>query len=290
METEVKKLGVGFTCTNDGILAARDAGSESIGDWVMLTSIPENFYKLTNDKIYDIHQHWAFDNNPYVDRSVTAEQHAQSGISFEGVPVFDTPIGKLIDFKPCWFKSFREHPVMLSLHDNFMAYLGSDQLGFLRHPRLYKFEDSEMIPNRLIIHAEGAKNKRVPRIMNDDVIQYILDKYKNYDIIQVGGSSDKVIEGTVNNLGMDYWEVVELIASCSIFIGIDSGPFHIAQAYPRINRKLIVTTDQLEKKDWMPDGWILDQQHDPSLWYDWDTMFYNELDRDVGLTTSYLKI
>ena len=40
----------------------------------------------------------------------------------------------------------------------------------------------------------------------------------------------------------------------------------------------------------MPDGWILDQQHDPSLWYDWDTMFYNELDRDVGLTTSYLKI
>ena len=52
-----------------------------------------------------------FDNNPYVDRSVTAEQHAQSGLSFEGVPVFDTPIGKLIDFKPCWFKSFREHPV-----------------------------------------------------------------------------------------------------------------------------------------------------------------------------------
>ena len=147
-----------------------------------------------------------------------------------------------------------------------------------------------MIPNRLIIHVEGAKNKSLPRIMNDNVVQYILDKYKNYDIIQIGGSSDKVIEGTVNNLGMDYWEVVELIASCSIFIGIDSGPFHIAQAYPRINRKLIVTTDQLEKKDWRPDGWILDQRYDISLWYDWDTMFYNELNRDVGLTTSYLKI
>lgn len=281
METEVKKLGVGFTCTNDGIIAARNAGTESIGDWIMLTSIPENFYKLTNNKIYDINHHWAFDHNPYVDRSVTAEQFKQSD---------DLPIGKLIDFKPCWFKSFRENPVMLSLHDNFMAYLGSDQLCSLRHPRLYKFEDSEMIPNRLIIHVEGAKNKSLPRIMNDNVVQYILDKYKNYDIIQIGGSSDKVIEGTVNNLGMDYWEVVELIASCSIFIGIDSGPFHIAQAYPRINRKLIVTTDQLEKKDWRPDGWILDQRYDISLWYDWDTMFYNELNRDVGLTTSYLKI
>ena len=88
---------------------------------------------------------------------------------------------------------------------------------------------------------------------------------------------------------MDLWEVVELTSKAAIFIGVDSGPYHIAQAYPRINRKLIITEEQF-KTDWPRDSYILDPKRDVTYWYDWDTMFFNEFGIDVGITTSYLKI
>ena len=80
-----------------------------------------------------------------------------------------------------------------------------------------------------------------------------------------------------------------MTSKAAIFIGIDSGPYHIAQAFPRINRKLIITEGQF-KTDWPRDSYILDPKRDVTYWYDWDTMFFNEFGIDVGITTSYLKI
>ena len=60
---EIEQLKVGFTCTNDGVLKGG-----AIGDWVYASSLPENYFKLTNHKIIDVDKSWVFDHNPYVDR------------------------------------------------------------------------------------------------------------------------------------------------------------------------------------------------------------------------------
>ncbi len=255
---------VGFICTNEGV------SNGTIGDWVYASSLPENFYKITGQKIIDLNKTWVFDYNPYVDR--------------ESKP------NKVIDIKPAWFQYKRNVPVMYSFADSLMGFLRTTELPYCRHPRFYRYEDEDIIPNRLILHITGgSKSKNPQRIMSDEVIQFVLDKYKMYDIIQIGGNSDKKIEGVIDERGIDLWDVVKLMSSAAIFVGVDSGPYHIAQAYPRINRKLIVTKDQF-KSDWPADFYILNPKQDVSYWYDWDTMFYNEFDRDVGLTTSYLKI
>jgi len=267
---EDRKLKIGFTCTNDGVLAAKKSGSNSIGDWVCLTSFPENFYKLTGDRIIDVDKTWVFDSNPYVNREDTAEQ--------------------IIDTKPAWFRYGRNSPVMMSFADSLMSLLGTDKLPWLRHPKFYRYEDEEIIPTRIIFHPEGAQNKSTPRVLKYSTIQYILEKYKKFDICHVGGKDDASIGHGVHDCrGMDLWEVVELTSKAAIFIGVDSGPYHIAQAYPRINRKLIITEDQF-KTDWPRDSYILDPKRDVTYWYDWDTMFFNEFGIDVGITTSYLKI
>ena len=45
---EIEQLKVGFTCTNDGVLKGG-----AIGDWVYASSLPENYYKITGQKIID---------------------------------------------------------------------------------------------------------------------------------------------------------------------------------------------------------------------------------------------
>jgi len=259
---EIEKLG--FTCTNDGIKKG-----PAIGDWVYLSSLPENYYKLTGNKIIDVDKTWVFDYNPYVIRDVLPD--------------------KIVDIKPAWFHYNRNLPIMYSFADSIMAMLGTEELPHCRHPRFYRYEDEELISNRLILHVEGNRDKSTPRIMDDGVIEFVLNKYKMYDIIQVGGKKDKKVEGADDQRGIDLWDVVKLMSSSAIFIGIDSGPYHIAQAFPRINRKLIITKEQFES-DWPADFYILNPEKDVSYWYDWDTMFFNEFDRDAGLTTSYLKI
>ena len=88
---------------------------------------------------------------------------------------------------------------------------------------------------------------------------------------------------------MDYWETVKIISQCAMFIGVDSGPLHIAQAYPKINRKMIVTKAQFES-DWPEHYWPMNPNDNYSFWYDWDINYFNEFDRDVGVTTSYKDI
>lgn len=262
-----------FTCTDGNAYLDTFENGGALGDWIYASSLPENFYKLTGQKIIEFNRTWVFDHNPYVDR--------------------DTPldsVDKIIDIKPAWYRSNRDVPIMYSFADNLMALLETDKLPYCRHPRFYRYENEDIIPNRLIIHVQGRFfDKPTPRIISDEVIQHILDKYKIYDIIQIGGMSDKKIEGAIDKRGLDPWDVVKLMSSAAIFIGVDSGPYHIAQAYPRINRKLIITKDQF-KSDWPANSWILDPKNRFSYWYDWDTMFFNEFDRDAGLTTSYLKI
>jgi hypothetical protein len=142
---------------------------------------------------------------------------------------------------------------------------------------LYRFEDVPMIPNRITVHttAKGEGGK-----MEDHVIAAIAERYKNFDIIQIGGKRDKKTPFE-NKLGLDFWKTAEIIASSSIYIGVNSGMMHVASCYPRINRKIIIN-----KKDihwWKP-------MCNDEVWIDHNCQYYNQFANDVGVTYSYKKI
>ncbi len=44
-----------------------------IGDQLQFTSIPENYYKNTGEKLVDLKRFWGFDGNPYVERDVAVD-------------------------------------------------------------------------------------------------------------------------------------------------------------------------------------------------------------------------
>jgi hypothetical protein len=256
---------IGFDCSHNGVVKYN-----AMGDWLLASSFPENVFKLRNEKVIDVYKSWVFDYNPYVVRDVKAE--------------------RIIDIMPAWVEYARNSPVIYSFSDSLLTmFLDYKGQPLLRHPRLYRYEDLEMIPDRIVLHIEGGRNKPTPRFMDEQVINFILDKYKNYDIIQVGGKNDRIIEGTKNCLGADIWESVKIISQCAMFIGVDSGPLHIAQAYPRINRKMIVTKAQFDR-DWPEHYWPMNPKDHFSFWYDWDINYFNEFDRDIGITTSYNSI
>ena len=58
----VKNSRIGFTGFNGGI-----------GDQIMVSSFPENFYRNYNKKLIDINNLWVFDHNPYVDRNINPD-------------------------------------------------------------------------------------------------------------------------------------------------------------------------------------------------------------------------
>jgi hypothetical protein len=170
------------------------------------------------------------------------------------------------------FKSHAER-FFIAFNDKFNTNYQNPQL---RHPRLYINENEEVLPNRVIVHTTG-KSETAP--INDDVIKAINNNYKNYEIIQIGGISDKQTPFKLA-LGLNYTDTAKLIATSSIFIGINSGMMNIANCYPRVNKKILVPRD-LDK--------FLPMSKD-NCWLDHGVTYFNYTDNDYGATFSYLKI
>jgi hypothetical protein len=229
-----------------------------IGDKIQFAALPQIFFENTGEKVVDISCSWVYDYNPYVIRgnNLTCK--------------------KILNL---WEISHRYTPNnYLSSSERF--FLNSEFDFFkinLRHPRLYKFEDEKIIPNRIVIHTQG---KSEGGSINDDVLDYIQKKYSNFEIIQVGGQSDKKTN-FISYLGLSIWDTIKLIASASIFIGINSGMMNIANCYPRINKKIILNRNDLE---------TLFPLNTNTGWLDYNIQYFNQSTNDIGITNSYYKI
>jgi hypothetical protein len=233
-----------------------------VGDKIQFTHIPENIFKFTGEKVYDISRSWVFDNNPYIERDIVPENLTQT------LDLWQISHG----FSAQNFKSHAER--------FFAWYNETFKTNFqnppLRHPRLYIGEDKEISPNRVIVHTTG-KSEVVS--ISDEVIEAIAKNYKNYDIIQIGGVNDKKTP-FISKLGLSYTETAELIATSAIFIGVNSGMMNIANCYPRVNKKILIPRDL--------DNFLPMSKH--SSWFDHGSAFFNYTENDVGATFSYLKI
>ena len=266
-----------------------------IGDQVCTTAIPENIFNTTGKKcVIDDDRIWAFKYNPYVEFMSPENTKDMEFINVLPDARVQAQAKHYIEQMKC--------PVAGSQTEYMMVNLGVN-LPTLRHPRLYIYEDEKIIPNKIVVHTTGSdRTKRGEsvgfrsqlgeddvRILSDDVIESILKNYSDYEIIQVGGEEDKPLGGHSKNLcgKLDYWEVAKEIASSAIFIGVLSGPMHIANCYPRVTKKIVLQEFPIESiLTWRPG----DVRNFSFTWIDANSTYYNKFDHDVGISFSHKKI
>lgn len=221
-----------------------------IGDKVVYTSIAENYFHNTGERLIDVARSWEYDHNPFVTREGTPE--------------------KIIDL---W------HLPLSGADYASLAQRISDAMSLketiLRHARLYAFEDCKIDRDAVAVHVTGNTAPPMPR----HVIDHIAEAYKGYKIIQLGGKKD---QGTpfIDQRGLPIWETVRVIASCGTFIGIDSGLMNIANCYPRVRRKVVLTYEHNRR---LP-------VTEAMRWIDYGWEYYNPSPHDVGISLSYRKL
>jgi hypothetical protein len=257
------------------------SGAQGLGDQLQFSSFPENWYRNTGEKVIDVGASWIFDHNPFVLRGLHPDRTVN--LWSEPWPGRDRVNADQYTRKPIYF----------SLAERTSSIFG--QPAYLRHPRLYRFEDLPVIEKRVVLHTTGknlaphaslGEDRR--RVLSDEIIEHVRTTYRGYEIIQVGARDD-VDARVVDRRGLDdIWDVVKIIAQASIFIGVDSGPYWIAACYPRIFRKKVLMQyppDYL-RNAFVPMHVLNNHVH----WHDHSCYYYNRSSDDAGITFSYLKL
>jgi hypothetical protein len=226
----------------------------NIGDQIQFTSLPENYFRSRGKRLVDLDKHWAFDDNPYVVRGVQ-----------------DADELKLWDI----FCSHIPQKDPLSTAD-----IGSSIFGLtttLNRPRLYRFESYPYhFREKILLHVSGLSNGKLPQ----EIIDHVINKYGK-DLIQIGLPTDTPI-GIPIHPTPTLWSLAATISEARMFIGVDSGPGWIARCYPDVVTKII----KLRNYDGVP----LKKEVTLSYFDDRSAMFFNPTERDVGFTSSYLKL
>ena len=252
---------------------------DKIGDGLIYSSCPENFYNAGKGKVLDIKGAWFLDYNPYVVRSGKARM--------------TIPMQQFAD-QTTFFNYGRSGlPCFLSVADRFNTKFGVPTR--LRHPRLYKYEDINKIPNKVVVHTTGDMKEPIAlyedrgAIMDEEVKDVIAENYKQYDIVQIGGKDDSPFErGCIDKRGLPIWDSVKEIAEAAIFIGVDSGPMNIALCYPRTQIRCY--EPQFPAMVWENFYIPMDAKFPHNQWKDWGIKIFNRYDADLGVSYSYLKI
>jgi hypothetical protein len=239
----------------------RDYGS-AVGDSIIKTSFPENFFLNYNQKVIDVEKKWIFDHNPYVER----------------------------DKKPDRVLCFLQNQVDIIHQGQRIPHLShaaeycynySLPKCFLRRPRLYIYEDLETVKNQVTVHVKG----NTAGVMPEEVRKQISKNYVDYNIIQIGMPDEPMLEGAQDARGLSLWETVKIIASSAIFIGVNSGFHHISKAYPKVRSKLILEVEKDKLEKFYPLNY-----NDSFEWFEYGVEYFNKFTQDIGITDSYIKI
>lgn len=255
--------------------------AQGLGDKLQFSSFPENYFRNTGEKVVDVDRAWFFDHNPHVVRDVRPKQV----VDLWSAP---WPLRRGITHE-----QYAAKPIVFSLAERTSSIF--DHVAYLRHPRLYRFEDLPRLDKRVVLHTTGKRlppvtpqGEDAPRILSQEIIDHVRTTYREYEIIQVG-SKDDVDAHVVDCRGIpDIWEVVKIIAQASVFIGVDSGPYWIAACFPRIFRKKVLMQYPAEylRSRFVPMHVINLHVH----WHDASCLYFNRTRDDAGVTYSYLKL
>ena len=265
-----------------------------IGDQIATTPIPENYFNSTGERVVISDKRiWAFKHNPYV---VLLNE-----LEAERYPALDLVPDCRLQEQARKYAELTNSITASSQAEYMWLNLGFNDVT-LRHPRLYCYEDSRIVPAKVVVHTTGSDRKssnEAPirtasgedalRVMSDDVIASILRNYQDWQLIQVGGENDKPLGGHSIDLRgkTDYWETAREIASAARFIGVNSGPMHIANCYPRVDKRIVLMEfpkqTLLKYRPGDVRNWLFS-------WIDPASTFFNRFNFDVGLTYSHAKL
>ena len=265
-----------------------------IGDQVAATPFPENWFHARGEKLIIADERiWAFRHNPYV--VFASEEEAARHPAIDVIP--DCRVEEHM-------KNYARltNALAAASQAEFMGLNAGIAEVKLRHPRLYVHEDARIVPDKVVVHTTGSDRTRddeapirtgagedAVRVMSDEVIASILRNYADWQVVQVGAATDKPLGGnSIDRRGRcDYLETAAEIASAARFIGVNSGPMHLANCYPRVDKRIVLmefpraTLFKLRPGDIR--NWLLS-------WIDPASMLFNRFEHDVGLTHSHTKI
>jgi hypothetical protein len=267
----------------------------AIGDQVCTTGLPENIYNVTGKKcVITDKRIWAFKHNPYV---VFMKDNEARGLNELTV----MPDARIPEQRTAYEKMMKS--VVYNSQTEYMCVNMNFNDVRLRHPRLYIYEDMKQFPNRVVVHTTGAdrtKDGESPfranhgedsiRTMSDEVIASILKNYDSdtYEIIQIGGKEDKPLGGHSKDFrGMGLWESAEMIATCARYIGVNSGFMHIANCYPRVDKRIVLQEFHAGAIQTFKPG---DTRFWGMSWFDPTATFFNKFHVDVGVSYTHTKI
>lgn len=253
-----------------------------MGDRLQFASFPENYHRNTGERVIDLDGNWIFDHNPFVVRGE---------VPTRVVNLWRQPWPQLWGMHP---QQYLAKPVFFSTADRTAGIF--NHVAYLRHPRLYAYEDLPRINNRLVLHTTGDPNATIhrdkgedrKRVLTDDIIDYIRTKYRCYEVIQVGSKED-VDARVIDCRGLEnIWDTVKIIAQAAIFIGVDSGPSWISACYPGIFKKkvLVQYPPEFLRRSLVPMHMLTPHHH----WQDFAFTYFNRSKDDAGVTFSYLKL
>lgn len=240
-----------------------------LGDRMVRTMFPENWFLTFNKKLIDIDNSYVYEHNPFVQRKEVEKIGIVLDLHYGFVYNKDIKINTKAEFMD----------KTLSFGEKYCKSVGLKY--YLRNPRLYIYEDEIINYNRVIIHGQGTGARLPSQIANK-----IAENYKNLELVQVGDIRHPMLhEKFIDKRGLPFWECVKIIASSFLFIGVNSGFYHVANCYNKIFKKLIChegTEEQFQK--------LVPLISTEGTWFDFGIEIYNKYEYDIGVSKSYLKI
>jgi hypothetical protein len=244
-----------------GFTVAGNHWNLGLGDKIQFCSFPENYYRYTGEKIVDIDKTFLYDYNPYVLRDVKYD--------------------KIIDL---WHlgNEYLYGPIIPSIAERTCLLAGITKT-YLRHPRFYIHENIPMKRGQICVHLTGKTAPPPP----EEVVIAIRENYSDFDIIQIGGKEDIHYPFFKNALGLEFFDSCKIIAESTIFIGVSSSMMNAALAYPRTNKRIIIT----EKDESVLENMIpMDVREGHYHWLDHSFCLFNKTERDIGVSFTFRKI
>jgi len=237
-----------------------------LGDNLILSHLPENFFLNTGKKLIGDKNNQIFKYNPFIDDQTSPDIVLTHQQICEGGSILVRDIKKI-----------HPHSSIAMEHCEFFSL----PKCYLRHNRLYIYEDVKTVHNKVCVHTSG---KSVPELP-DKIIDIIEKNYKDYHLVQIGGPSDKKIKSAEDRTGLGFFDTAKEIAESAIFIGIDSGAgIRVADCYPKVRKKYIINYFNEERLQ------ELSPLYGDAAWWEFNMESYNCYDYDIGCSMSYLKI
>lgn len=282
MNNKIAELGFTFNPVKNNQGQIVHDGTDRIGDRLVFSSLPEMICKQRGyDYVVDLDpngKNWFWDHNPYVKR---------------GEPVKSTIPLQLLADKTTFHHNLKNMNQFFSIVDKYCSYFGLDCT--IRHPKLYMYENIAKKPFKVIITTQGnlqghMNGETFDRVIPDHILEKIKENYEDgrFELVQIGSKNDKSAgKCVIDKRGLSIWDSVKEVAESMIYIGVNTGVFHIASAFPHISKKIILCEyNDISLRYYLP---LNPQNHHTSFLYHAE-QFYNSYDRDIGVTTSYLKI